>query len=328
MADFSKRDRIQAVISGERADRPPVALWRHFPVDDQDPRALAETTGDFQDRYDFDFIKVTPSSSFCLRDWGVEDEWQGSTEGVREYTRRVVERIEDWRSLQPLEPEAPALRGQLDCLAALKERYGSRVPYIQTIFNPLAQAKNLAGAERLKEHLHRDPEAVEAGLETITRTTMDFIAAAKERGIAGVFYAIQHASYGHFDPQGYERFGLGYDRRLMEAAGDLWLNVLHLHGEALIFDVAAKLPAHIVNWHDRAAGPSLVEGKAMISGAVCGGIQQWEAMVVGTPELVLEQARSALSSMNHTMVLGTGCVVPIVAPHGNIKAARAAVEGD
>jgi uroporphyrinogen decarboxylase len=326
MADYSKRDRLQAVISGERADRPPVALWRHFPVDDQDPWALAEATGDFQDRYDFDFIKVTPSSSFCLRDWGVEDEWRGSTEGVREYTQRVIENVEDWRSLRPLQAEAPALRAQLECLAALRERYGDRVPFIQTIFNPLSQAKNLAGSERLKEHLHRDPAAVEAGLETITTTTLDFIAAAKERGIAGIFYAIQHASYTHFDPQGYERFGLRYDARLMEATESLWLNVLHLHGEALIFEVASELPAQIVNWHDRAAGPNLAEGKSVISGAVCGGIQQWDAMVVGTPDLVRQQALSALQSMHDRMVLGTGCVVPIVAPHGNIDAVRKAVD--
>ena len=35
------RERIQAAIKGEIIDRPPVALWRHFPVDDQSPELLA-----------------------------------------------------------------------------------------------------------------------------------------------------------------------------------------------------------------------------------------------------------------------------------------------
>ena len=69
----SKRDRLKAAIAGQKADRPPVALWRHFPVDDQDPALLAAATAAFQQTYDFDLVKVTPASSFCLRDWGAQD---------------------------------------------------------------------------------------------------------------------------------------------------------------------------------------------------------------------------------------------------------------
>ena len=29
-------------------------------------------------QYDFDLVKVTPASSFCLRDWGAEDRWTGN----------------------------------------------------------------------------------------------------------------------------------------------------------------------------------------------------------------------------------------------------------
>jgi len=29
---LSHRQRLQASLSGEQPDRPPVALWRHFPV--------------------------------------------------------------------------------------------------------------------------------------------------------------------------------------------------------------------------------------------------------------------------------------------------------
>ena len=74
---ISHRQRLENVLSGEPPDRVPVSLWRHFPVDDQTPEGLAAATASFQRRYDFDFIKVTPSSSFCLKDWGVEDEWRG-----------------------------------------------------------------------------------------------------------------------------------------------------------------------------------------------------------------------------------------------------------
>jgi uroporphyrinogen decarboxylase len=62
----SHRTRLETCLSGVRPDRTPVALWRHFPVDDQIPAGLAAATIDFQRTFDFDLVKVTPASSFCL----------------------------------------------------------------------------------------------------------------------------------------------------------------------------------------------------------------------------------------------------------------------
>ncbi len=48
------RERMQACLKNDPAlDRPPVALWRHFPMDDQDPATLAAATLDFQQSLQF-----------------------------------------------------------------------------------------------------------------------------------------------------------------------------------------------------------------------------------------------------------------------------------
>jgi len=322
----SKRERLEAAIAKDVADRPPLALWRHFPVDDQTPEGLAESTSLYQSRYDYDFIKVTPASSFCLLDWGVEDEWNGNPEGTRDYTRRVVKESSDWRALEVLDPEQGYLGKQLRCLELLRERYGETQPIIQTIFSPLSQAKNLAGQQTLLEHLHREPEDVLAGLEIITQSTVNFIEAMKDGGVDGIFYAVQHGSYRIFDSENYRKFGEGFDYRIFEAAELFWLNVLHLHGEAIMFDLAEKYPVQIVNWHDREVAPGLAEGALRISGAVCGGIRRM-TMVCGDPTKVQEEAAQALKSLNNRgVVLGTGCVVPVHAPRVNLEAARTAVE--
>ncbi len=107
------RERLQACLNGETIDRPPIALWRHFPVDDQTPEALAAATLNFQKTYDFDLVKVTPASSFCVKDWGVEDEWVGDTEGTRRYTKRVINDPRDWEKLTALDPTAPHFAGPL-----------------------------------------------------------------------------------------------------------------------------------------------------------------------------------------------------------------------
>jgi uroporphyrinogen decarboxylase len=322
----SKRERLEAAIAKEVADRPPVALWRHFPVDDQAPDGLAESTVLYQERYDFDLVKVTPASSFCLLDWGVEDEWKGDPEGTREYTRRVINETVDWQGLEVLDPEQGALGKQLSTLELLRDGLGENQPIIQTIFSPLAQAKNLAGQERLLEHLHRDPEAVLAGLETITQSTIHFIEAMKDRGVDGIFYAIQHASYRIFDSEGYRQFGEVYDLQILESASFFWLNVLHLHGEAVMFDLAENYPMQIVNWHDREVSPNLAQGARRTPGAVCGGLRR-KTMVCGDPGQVQQEAEEALASTKgRGVVLGTGCVVPVHAPRMNLEAARAAVD--
>ena len=323
----TKRERLQAAIAGEKVDRPPVALWRHFPVDDQDPVALAEATLDYQAQFDFDFIKVTPASSFCVKDWGVDDAWMGDPEGTREYTRYVIREPEDWKRLRPLASTRGHLGKHLKCLAILQARAGEDVPYIQTVFSPLSQAKHLAGEARLMEHLRREPAVVLEALETITRTTTAYVESARALGISGVFYAAQQATYRLMDREAYARFGEPFDRRVLEAAGGLWLNVLHLHGEAVMFDLAATYPVQVVNWHDRETAPSLREARRLTRAALCGGLRRWETMVVGTPEAIQAEAADAVrQTRGRGFILGTGCVVPVLVPRSNVRAARHSVD--
>ena len=172
------RERLEACLSGSMLDRPPVALWRHFPVDDQTPEALAAATLHWQQQYDWDLVKVTPASSFCLKDWGVLDAWKGDSEGTRTYTKRVIFEPADWAKLRVLGPDSLHLAAQLKCLSLIRKDLPQETPLVQTIFNPLAQAKNLVGGEALLVHLREHPEAVKKGLEVIAETTRRFIAAA------------------------------------------------------------------------------------------------------------------------------------------------------
>jgi uroporphyrinogen decarboxylase len=323
---MDKRERLQATIEGRPVDRLAVALWRHFPVDDQRPEDLAAATLEFQALYDFDFVKVTPASSFCIRDWGATDEWRGEPEGTRVYTRRPVSRPDDWLAIKPLDPRAGSLGGQVRALELIRAGLPAGTPFIQTIFSPLAQARNLAGAERLPVHLRQHHAELKAALAVIAETTLRFVEAAKRTGIDGIFYAMQLATNRVFSEAEYREFGEPYDRQILEAAGDLWLNVLHLHGDEVMFDLAASYPAHVINWHDRETQPTLGAGTKKFGGAVCGGWRQWETMVRGAPEAVRAEAQSAIAETNgRKLILGTGCVTPTTAPRANLRAAREVV---
>jgi len=322
------RERLQACLAGELPpDRPPVALWRHFPVDDQNAGSLAASTLEFQAHYDFDLVKVTPASSFSIKDWGAEDTWEGHSEGTRRYTRRVIQVPGDWEKLKVLDPgKAAHLARQLECLESIKAGLDGQTPILQTVFSPLAQAKNLAGGNQLIEHIRQHPEAVAKGLQVIAETTTRFIEACANIGIDGIFYAVQHAQSGLLSRQEFRDFGLSIDLPVLEAARGFWCNLLHLHGENVYFDLSNDYQCQIVNWHDRETTPSLLDGMQQFQGTVCGGISQHSIVYKDAAEVKRQALDAIQQTGSRRFILGTGCVVPVIAPAGNLRAARHFVE--
>ncbi len=325
MGTMSKRERLEATVAGEPVDRPAVALWRHFPGDDQRAVDLARATLDFQHTYDFDFVKCMPSSNYCIADWGAESWWVGNEEGTRAWGERVIQRPEDWTELEVLDPYQGMLSEACRALDLIGQGLEKGTPFIQTIFNPLAQAKNLGGARMITD-LRQHPEALRAALETITESSIRFIEAARPTGLAGVFLALQHATYELLSEAEYREFGRPYDLRILEATEGLWFNLLHLHGQDVMFDLVADYPVQAVNWHDRETAPALSEALPRIGGALVGGLHRIDTMQRGTPDQVRAEVRAALEATGgRRIIIGTGCVMFVNTPLGNILAAREAV---
>lgn len=324
---MNHRQRLNACLTGKTVDRVPVSLWRHFPVDDQDPNTLARSVLLFQQTYDFDFVKLTPASSFCVKDYGVLDEWRGNPEGTRDYTYYPVKAGPDWRKLKSLNPTTGALGNQLECLRLVKQGLPADTPLLQTIFDPLSQAKNLVGREALLVHMRQNPQELLAGLEILMNSTIKFIEACIQLGIDGIFFAIQHAQASLLTLEEFKTFVLPFDGYILEHVSSLWLNVAHIHGKDLYFDHIPAKYISVLNWHDRETYPTLAESKLKFSGAVCGGLRQWETLAYGRPADVTREAKDAMvSTSGDRFILGTGCVLPIIAPHANITAAREADE--
>ena len=325
---MNQRERLEKTIAGETTDRIPVALWRHWPGDDQNPADLAQAVIDFQKRWDFDLVKVTPASSYCVADYGVQDRWVGNLEGTREYTRRAVMQPEDWSNLPLLEPTKGSLGAQLETLRLVRAGLAADTPILPTIFNPLAQAKNIGGNDRLLRDLRRHPDLIKQGLAIITENTLRYLETLRQSPIAGIFYAIQHASYSQMSVAEYREFGEPYDRQILaELAPQWWFNLLHLHGADPMFDLVVDYPVQAINWHDRESPPSLAEGQQQFAGIVCGGLGRWDAAHNGTPDDVRAQALDAIQQTGgRRFILSTGCVLMITSPQANIRAVRQAVE--
>lgn len=323
---MNKRERLETAIGGGRVDRVPVALWRHWPGDDQRADDLAAAHIAFQAAYDWDFVKVSPSSSFCIEQWGVEDRWEGDSEGTRRYVTWPVTSPDGWQHIQKLDVSQGGLGRQLKCLDLLRDAFKGDVPYIQTVFSPLAQAKHLAASGALERHIRQKPDTVHAALRAITDTTIEFVREAASRGISGIYYAVQYANYQSLSEAEFTAFGRPYDLEILAAVKDLWLNVLHIHGTDVMFEQVADYPAAVVNWHDRETQPNLAGGLLKIAGAASGGVGRDE-LHMDTPEPSLDQARDALlQTSGRRWILGTGCVSLVTTPVGNIRRLRELAE--
>lgn len=323
---ISPRERLAAAACGERPDRPLVALWRHFPTDDQDAERLALSAAAFQREYGWDLLKLTPASHGSVADWGVTAAYQGHAEGTSTYQRRAIHTPADWLRLAPLDPSVGALGQQLEAIRRTRALIGPDLPLLATVFSPLAQAKHLAGDGLELVHLRHYPEELTRGLETITATTERFVEQALAVGADGIFYAVQHAAASMLSPEEYRAVAQPLDLRVLAVAKGALFNLLHLHGQHTYFDLVADYPVHGLNWHDRETGPALGEGARRFPGLPVGGLSQRD-LVEGTPAQIRALAEEAIRATAGRLCLSTGCVLPTVAPWGNLRALRACVEG-
>jgi uroporphyrinogen decarboxylase len=153
-----------------------------------------------------------------------------------------------------------------------------------------------------------------------------FIDASINIGIDGIFFAIQHAQAGLLTTSEYENFGKKLDLELLEISQALWCNILHLHGTNVYFELVSDYPVNIINWHDRDTSPSLQEAFLKYKGFLCGGLKR-ETISLGSPLEIKQEINEAVSQVSgKRLILGTGCVVPSIAPYGNILAARRMVD--
>jgi uroporphyrinogen decarboxylase len=307
---MTKLERIQAALRRQPADRPPYAFWRHFPDVDRSPAALAQSTLRFHERYGSDFLKVTPAAGYAVQDWGCVESDEVMPDGHRPCARHAVTGPEDWRKIRPVKMESTGWASHLETIIRCVVDRRADCPTLPTVPSPLSLARRLAG-DRLSYDLAENPQAVTGALEAITETILAFADACFREGAEGFFYSVQAATADVHTEEDYLRFGEPHDRRILEAVRPRSrITILHCHGERLMFDRLAALPADAWSWDDRRSGPALRDGQARVPGAVIGGLDQWETLRAGPPEKARAEAEDAIAQTGGIgLILGAGCVL-------------------
>ena len=321
---MTKRDRLHAAIRGATVDRPPVALWRHFPQEDGKAETLAAAHVRFYKTYDWDFLKVTPASGYHADDWGLHAGYRQNREGTRHYTDRPIKKPTDWAALKSLDVTAGVCGRELHALHLIRQELPEDV-LLSTIFSPLTIARTLCGDQALLRYLRGEAETLHQGLATITEVTQRFTVETLTAGADGVFFATQCATADYVTEEEYEEFGRPYDLQVLDAAALAEVRLLHLHGQHVMFDLMTGYPVDVIHWHDRQTPPTLAEARARYSGCLAGGLDQ-ETLAGGAPEVVADQVRDAIAQTNgERLIVAAGCVVYVDTPEVNLRAVRDAV---
>jgi uroporphyrinogen decarboxylase len=319
------RDRLLAALAGGMADRPPVALWRHFPEQDQTAGGLAAATVQWQRDFPGDVVKLMPPGDYPTIDWGLRSVYDGAPGGTRRPLDHPVTKAADWERLPGLDVR-DGFNGEMVKAVALARRdLPAEIPLLQTVFSPLTIAAKLSG-DRVVAHLSDAPAVVHAGLRRITEVTRAFAAASLAAGADGVFFATQLADRTRLDDGAYREFGVPYDLQVLDTLPPATPLVLHVHGETPMLDLSGRYPSGALSWHDRRTGPTLQEVARAHGRPVCGGIDE-AAITSATPDEAAAQAIDAVRQLDgQGVIVAPGCVIPVATPAASIRAVLAAVQ--
>ena len=322
---MTSRDRVEAALRLEVADRPPVGAWNHAYRLEWAPESLAEVTVERARRFGWDYVKFQPRATCFAEALGGRYRPSGNDREGPVLESAVVTEPEDWAKVGPGGEALPApLDQQVDALARTAAELGPSVPVIQTVFSPITVATYLVGGSRARvlRDLASRPDLVLPALERVGGMLAEFGRRSVEAGAAGVFYAV--SGYGSADTMPlahYREAALPLDRRVLESIGAGWFNVLHLCGARLHFALSRELPVQAVSWAVASAGnPSLSRGREISGRAVLGGVGHKTTLVTGSPDDVRAEVRAAIEDTGgRGLLVGPGCSVSPWAPAVNLQ---------
>ena len=307
----SGRERVEAALALDVADRPPVSAWGHFYDREWEVSTLAEATVAAARRHRLDFVKLQVRATCFAEAFGAAWRYSGSASAEPVPVRAGGETLEDWERIATAPVDPAPLADQVAVLRGVVAELGPAVPVIQTVFSPAMVAWFLAGRDsgRMARLLEAGPGTMAAGLGAIARELARFTDDSLEAGAAGVFYAVNPAAdTALVAPDAYRRDFLPADRPVIAAARQGWFGMLHLCGPRLNLDLVSELRLPCLNWAVEEEGnPGLAEARDGLGVAVAGGVGRHSPLRDAPAEIARTAASALAETGRRGHLLTPGC---------------------
>ncbi|WP_338788159.1 uroporphyrinogen decarboxylase family protein [Metabacillus sp. FJAT-53654] len=322
MGQWTRKDRFEALLSGEMADRPIISAWKHFLDKEQNAEDLAGETIDFANQYEWDWVKINPRATYLSEVWGSRFDFD-DYEWVfpKQLSAQICNPLDVWGvEVKDVSKSAPLLE-QLNAVKLIRNGL-SDTPIIQTVFSPLTVLLFIAGQSFYADkHIYgsQNPVSMKAlfaenragvhkALHAIALTIADYVSELEKVGIDGLFYAVTGtANHKLFNVHEFNEFSRPYDLIVLEAARNK-KNILHTCGEHAKPELFKDYFIDGISWDTKAKGN--VDLSASFNVTKVGGVDHSHFDESNALKIRLE-AEAALELMkNEPFILAPNCAVP------------------
>lgn len=342
MSKWTKRQRFETIMSGKPGDRPLVTAWRHFVGREDHAEALAAATIEFQQTYDWDFVKINPRATYYSEVWGNTHDYGEYDVVLPKLTNYVVHDASNLGQINASTRNKDPLNEQLKAIRLIRQGLGQDIPLIQTLFSPLSVLFFLSGhnpypgaippveraSSTFRQLIAHDRSGVHAALKEIAHTLAEYAQAAVEAGSDGIFYSLfGFANNNILSEEEFAEFSRPYDLIILEALNQGY-TVLHTCGPESNPERFVDYPIHAIHWANQANGnPTLASSKEWIGAkAAVGGVSEHLFGTTQTAEIQAQAAQAIDALRERPFILTAGCGLPVSTTDEALRALRESID--
>ncbi|MBS2035553.1 hypothetical protein JST97_11230 [bacterium] len=244
-------ERVEKVLKGEAADRPPFCLYPAYDLELLGGDVLAQAIQVFVERTETDVVAVPACFGYTL-DANVS-----------------LDRPEDLAKIEAVHGRHGAWSQQQDAIRTTCRTYFGKRAVVAVVPSPFLQLQKLAGQRLTLEALTEKPGFFGQAIENLGKSLVAFVKAAVEAGVQGIIIEESGASHEVMELAVYKERLLPSLLSLIEACKPAW-SVVQFLGRRIYWE-ELKLPSQGLGW-PVAAGPNLARGAMRWHGFTWGGL--------------------------------------------------------
>lgn len=311
---MNKRERFQAFLNNEPADRAPAAFFHHYTTAQEYVTGLKEPR----------FFEKNVAGHLVSRKQDDPDilKIMNDVLMLMPVDCSMVKEARDLKDIIPPDMDSLYVQKTRELTErVLKYWEGEDLPVFATGFSPLfvlEYALKYADSQHvshLAEYAAADPEAFTIALEKIEDITVKiFRMLMDDYHLDGIYFSVNNQN--HLLPdETYRELVTPVEKRILMAINDKGTSILHICGYGGLTNnvhLYEDYDASAINWAVHAEGVSLREGKELFHGKpVMGGFAQDTIIYKGTEEEIKAEVKRILDDAGQVgVMIGADCTVP------------------
>lgn len=299
---MNKRERVIAAFKGQETDHVPVCMWQHVPEKYwADDNLFAECQLNAYKNTDVDFMKLSGDRYFT---------WPSPV-------LDRIEKAEDLYRLEPLGPNHPHIRGQIERTKKIVAGLKGECVALYLVFVPLSCLRLKIGYPKMMQLIRENPDAMKYACNVIAEDQKLLVnGIIREAGADGIFYSVQNGEVDRFTYEEYRDWVTPSDKAVLDYANSISdMNAIHFcawEGTPNRLSVWEDYHAPVISWSRYMDIPDIREAKKHFGCTVWGGFDNRPGTFLYTAsreEIEKETANLIQQGGKQGYILGADCSI-------------------